>query len=145
PAWLLLMTLLLAVKVQGTLTVFSKTTTPPSAVAVLLVMTTLLSVRLALPTSRMPPPLALGPSGVFMSVANPFWMVKPVNVTRSFGVGWLGSKLGLMSKTRLKWLPSTTTLPPLVFWMVRLPAVGRMLNSPAWLSVSPAIPWIVIV
>ena len=49
-------------------------------------------------------------------------------------------KIGLMSKTRLRWLPSTVTAPPLVFWMVRLPPAGRMANSPAALSTSPAVP-----
>src|SRR5262249_56166106 len=64
PAWLLLMTLLLTVSVQGTLTTFSKTTPPPSAVAVLLVTTVSVSVRLALATSRVPPPLGVGAAGV---------------------------------------------------------------------------------
>ena len=100
PAWLSLMVLLLAVNVQGTLTVFSKTTPPPSAVAELPVTVTLFRVRLALPLSRMPPPLEVGPSGLAGSAASPFSTVRPVSVTRNLGVGLAGSKLGLMSKTR---------------------------------------------
>ncbi len=58
PAWLLLMVLLLTVSVQGVLAgAFSIDTPPPSAVARLLVTTMLVRVRLALPWSRMPPPL----------------------------------------------------------------------------------------
>ncbi len=111
PAWLLLMMLLLMVNFHGSLTVFSMETPPPSAVAVLPVRTTLLRTRLALPWSRMPPPLPLGPSGTLGSLARPLVMVKPVSVTVNGVVGLLGSKLGLMSNTRDWWLPLTVTAP----------------------------------
>jgi hypothetical protein len=113
---------------------------PPSAVALLLVRTTLSRVRLWLPWSRMPPPLATAPSALtpVASKARPFWMVKPTKVSVKCVAGLLVLP-GLMSKTRAMPPPSTATTPPLVFWMVRLPS-GRMANSPAWLSL-----WLAVV
>ena len=81
PAWLLLIVLLLSVSVQGVLTVFSIDTPPPSAVAELLVTIMLFSVRLWLPWSRMPPPLATAPSGLLRWRRRPgrSVMVKPLH------------------------------------------------------------------
>ena len=76
PARLLLMVLLLTVSVQGVLAgAFSIDTPPPSALAVLLVTTMLFRVRLALPWSRMPPPLPGAASP--RRRRPPFVMVKP--------------------------------------------------------------------
>ena len=132
PAWLLLMVLLLTVNVQGVLTMFSIEMPPPSAVATLSVTTMLFSVRLALPWSRMPPPVPAGPS--VRGVGDAVLMVKPCKRHGELGVGLAGSKLGLMSKTRSRWLPSTVTGPPLVFTIVRSPPLGRMAKAPAALS-----------
>ncbi len=142
PAWLLLMVLLVMVSFHGVLTVFSMETPPPSALALLPVTMTLFRTRLALPWSRMPPPLEVGPSGFRVSSASPPVMVKPVRVTvkGAVVVGLLGSKLGLMSKTRFRWLPLTVTGLPEAFWMVTLPPLGRMANSPAALSASLGVP-----
>ena len=114
--------LLLTVSVQCVLTVFSIETPPPSAVAVLLVTTMLFSVRLALPWSRMPPPLPAAPSP---GRAMPPVMVKPCMVTVNSALE-LASVVGLMSKTRSRPLPLTVTWPPLVLTMVRLPPAGRV-------------------
>src|SRR6266581_1214256 len=105
------MVLLLMVRVQEELMVFSMTIPPPSAVVVLWVTTMLVRVTLWFPWSRMPPPVALGPSGLAASDTAPFWIVKPRKVTRNLVAGLLVS-LGLMSKTRARWLPSTMTAAP---------------------------------
>jgi hypothetical protein len=91
----------------------------------------------------MPPPLPAAPSPGW---ATPFWMVKPCR--RTVNLAGAVSSLGLTSKTRSRWLPSTTTLPPLVFWMVSvlpagLSALGMMSKSPDWLLSSGA-PGVVI-
>jgi hypothetical protein len=70
-------------------------------------------------------------------------MVKPLKITVKPAGG--GVLLGLMSKTRTWLLPLTATEPWLVLTMDRLLllgllALGRMANSPAWLSVSPGVP-----
>ena len=70
------------IKAQGVLDVFSIDTPPPSAVARFLVITMLSSVRLALPWSRMPPPVPVGPSP---GDAMPFSIVKPFRVTVKAG------------------------------------------------------------
>src|SRR5260370_136169 len=87
PEWLLLIVLLFTVSVQLLLTVFAITTPPPSAFDTLLVMTILVSVRLVLPWSRMPPPVEVRPSGLPWSKASPLVMVKTCMVTRNLVVG----------------------------------------------------------